>query len=538
MRNVKTVILALTLSVLMLGCGISDQLVKSTENNIKLLDKSIKVNEKYSKNFNNSTLYVKHKVLADREGLSKLAEDLLKYNSTLVKAKSNLEEILKKDDSNDENNLRRLIKTSRDMNDKITKNRFSIEDKLNLYEDFKEKSFLWTSNALEKADKIEKNLNKLTDTIDSKKKLFPNRAKDIEARTNQQIAMIKESILHIKEINGEKDIVKFLKIKDFAANKTSVLLNIIIEKNNEIEELSNSKTRILKEARILNFIEGKVFSWDDYSDWNTEKSKVFNKIPISNEMANKINKRNIEMIASYPAFIGAYNCKTDKDICKIFEKIMVNREFASRGHTKGELYLNNIIYKYQFKYIDIENGKEVEHNWTEVTENVFYKYASYVGHEIMSKPYGVFANESMKQPNPVGISKVGNKEYGEWKKDPETGESFWSFYGKYMLFSQLINTFSGNNNHKYYRSDYNNWNTNYRNARFTGRENRYSYYGSNNYTSRGFSANNITRKYNNNRNFQQNRKINQSRSNISSRSGSARNTGAKIRARGASGGGK
>ncbi len=52
---------------------------------------------------------------------------------------------------------------------------------------------------------------------------------------------------------------------------------------------------------------------------------------------------------------------------------------------------------------------------------------------------------------------VGNSEYGEWKKDDQ-GSSFWSWYGKYALFSNLF-FFPPS---YYHYGSWNRWNNNYR----------------------------------------------------------------------------
>ena len=148
------------------------------------------------------------------------------------------------------------------------------------------------------------------------------------------------------------------------------------------------------------------------------------------------------------------------------------------------------------------------------TEDEYNKNAEFEGHEIYSKPYGFFNNEALNAPNPVGISTVGNPKYGEWKTDSSTGQSFWSYYGQFRLLSDVIDIFAGNN-HRYYRSDYDHWNNNYRNQRYTGSEDRYSYGGS---------------VMNSSGNYKSNGSVNNGNS--------LRGVGAVTRGRGASGGGK
>jgi hypothetical protein len=48
----------------------------------------------------------------------------------------------------------------------------------------------------------------------------------------------------------------------------------------------------------------------------------------------------------------------------------------------------------------------------------------------------------VRAPQPPGYQYVGDPRYGEWKKEPG-GNSFWSFYGKYMFFSSMFNMMAG-----------------------------------------------------------------------------------------------
>ena len=77
---------------------------------------------------------------------------------------------------------------------------------------------------------------------------------------------------------------------------------------------------------------------------------------------------------------------------------------------------------------------------------------------ILSKPYGVFEQDRITQATPPGMAYVGNDRYGEWKKD-DTGNSFWSWYGKYALFSHLF--FFPPSYFGY--GGWNSWNNTYRN---------------------------------------------------------------------------
>ena len=66
--------------------------------------------------------------------------------------------------------------------------------------------------------------------------------------------------------------------------------------------------------------------------------------------------------------------------------------------------------------------------WHEVPEAFFEYHSSDMGMEIVSKVKGKIS----KVATPTGYSHyVGNTSMNKWKKD-NNGNSFWSFYGKYV----------------------------------------------------------------------------------------------------------
>jgi hypothetical protein len=93
-----------------------------------------------------------------------------------------------------------------------------------------------------------------------------------------------------------------------------------------------------------------------------------------------------------------------------------------------------------------------------VDPSFYEQNLEFLGMAILSKPYGVFEQDRITQATPPGMAYIGNDRYGEWKKD-ETGNSFWSWYGKYALFSHLF--FFPPSYFGY--GGWNSWNNTYRN---------------------------------------------------------------------------
>ncbi len=113
-------------------------------------------------------------------------------------------------------------------------------------------------------------------------------------------------------------------------------------------------------------------------------------------------------------------------------------------------------------------------NWIEVSPIYFKKYQNSLGMEVGRKIDGKTSNNV----TPPGYSNyVGNEQYGHWEKD-SSGDSFWVFYAKYRILSDLFGYGMG-----YYRPTYRSW--------YDGR----SYYRSNRdyYGGGGFGSSSYTK---------------------------------------------
>lgn len=101
--------------------------------------------------------------------------------------------------------------------------------------------------------------------------------------------------------------------------------------------------------------------------------------------------------------------------------------------------------------------------WEEVSEQYFRKNENNLGMEIASKNTTGIISKSAAPPGYGNY--VGNSQYGRWQTG-SNGNSFWSFYGKYMMMSTMFDLMR----RPYYRSDY----SHYRNGGYRGSR---PYYG-------------------------------------------------------------
>ncbi|MBF0118686.1 MAG: hypothetical protein HQK79_07600 [Desulfobacterales bacterium] len=105
----------------------------------------------------------------------------------------------------------------------------------------------------------------------------------------------------------------------------------------------------------------------------------------------------------------------------------------------------NFIKTYYHKYKIVTEEKTTETDWKETSKNYFDKYYPFLGMTIWSKKDGKESTDA----NPPGYEYVGNSKYGQWKTD-SSGNSFWEFYGKYRMFSDLLGGFLNRDNYNTY----------------------------------------------------------------------------------------
>jgi hypothetical protein len=171
------------------------------------------------------------------------------------------------------------------------------------------------------------------------------------------------------------------------------------------------------------------------------------------------------------------------------------KEYADEGDYSILLYDMNYAeqkdqYQHQYRIIYEPKGADTVRvrttDWLAVSPIFFEKHIDNLGMALVSKTNG----KVEKAVGPPGYhTYVGNEKYGEWRRGSD-GNSFWEFYGKYALLSNLF----GMNRYPVYYSRYDDYYRNYRpfGRTYYGRENNggTNIYGTNGRYSKNTSAGN------------------------------------------------
>ncbi len=192
-------------------------------------------------------------------------------------------------------------------------------------------------------------------------------------------------------------------------------------------------------------------------------------------------KRLNTLIYSLILILGLGACGSDKPIDRLKKEMDAYPEYSIMLHDMREsgAVLPEYFHRYKLVYalpID-DNPDSLEFlsnitTWLEVPENYYRDNQNYLGMVLASKSRdGKISNDKF----PPGYQYMGNPQYGQWRQNSD-GTSFWEFYGKYAMMSQVFGLLGGG---PIFRND---WNT-YRDYRgsnrpYFGRNNRYGTFGS------------------------------------------------------------
>ncbi|PID52092.1 MAG: hypothetical protein CR972_03645 [Candidatus Moraniibacteriota bacterium] len=354
--------------------------------------------------------------------------------------------------------------------------------------------------------------------------------------TNADLALLADSV------NDIKNILLSLQKKqpDFLA---------------KIDQLYHSYSKILEDMRIENYVKIGRASWDDSSDWNTTKEVFITSKQVSEEVLEFFSTKS-EIGTFYAGLFGSGGFKLQANITqKYWDALGINpkQNWPSNSHNMAEYWVEDVILIAFHKYIIVQDGVEKKTDWVRVDEDFYWENEQNLGMTIVSKPYGMYESEVVKQAMPAGMNCIatprvaadgsvsGSNQYGEWKKDTSTGSYFWSAFAGSAVANML---FGGNT---YYYNDWNTWNKNYRGKKaYYGNDDQYGTYGYHTYRSgsrynQGYYAKANPESVRKSRTERVSTKNNVNRSHATNRSQkvSVRGAGPANRGRGASGkGGK
>ena len=251
-------------------------------------------------------------------------------------------------------------------------------------------------------------------------------------------------------------------------------------------ELLLSKAKVLIDMQVKYFFVPERYSWNNYSDYNTQMRYIYDPIEIGYEQYQTLlTKENTKLSTALSP-----HRYTGHPVYELHgQNIFDMAEKWPSNSTNAEYWLKELYPKYYHKYMVFIDGFRTELEWMEVDEKQFYRHIPHFGMQIYSKPYGMFSDEAIVNAAPVAMAFVDNKMYGKWLEGPEG--KYWKFNPKYEQ------TFALYMIQDYYSEDeYNEWKkSQIKRVDFYGLTHRYGTYSTETYKHPTYLNSNFVRLY-------------------------------------------
>ena len=274
---------------------------------------------------------------------------------------------------------------------------------------------------------------------------FPDHKTAIHNRLAPFLKLAQASQTHLQTVDRQFDLHQAGSGADYAAFTDSTLalsrnhekaaaLQATAEK--EIQQLYKSYTKVLKDMKATYHVTVKRESWDENADYYRPKFTTFTR-EVSPAAYEALTAGNIDSIADITA--GFSGSRFSSKIGNTWNNLSINPtdNWPDRYHNAASFWVEDSKESYFHKYILEQDGETTETDWQKVDENFYDANLEFLGMAILAKPYGTFEKDRLTQAAPPGMAYVGNSQYGEWKEN-ESGDRFWSWYGKYAFFSNLF----------------------------------------------------------------------------------------------------
>ena len=295
---------------------------------------------------------------------------------------------------------------------------------------------------------------------------FPDLTEKINARFAPAARLSQESTTHLTTITTQYSKHQAGQDTDYASFTDSfqaLTLGLTqiqaLEKTitQQMAQLNTSYTKILKDMKEDYYVTIKRESWDENSDFYDPKFATFTR-QVSPEAYEALTSDTIDTIGTITA--GFTGSRFSNQVGEAWDELNIDPadQWPSRSHNAATFFVEEANEVYYHKYLLEKEGETKETDWEKVDADFYDANFEFLGMAILAKPYGMFEEDRLTQAAPPGMAYVGNSKYGEWQKD-NTGNSFWSWYGKYALFSMLL----GPRPFYYGHNSWNGWNNNYRN---------------------------------------------------------------------------
>ncbi|MBF0369053.1 MAG: hypothetical protein HQL52_06315 [Magnetococcales bacterium] len=354
----------------------------------------------------------------------------------------------------------------------------------------------WVAQAQSHIQQLDQWLDEGLSAVDQAKKDYPDRADAILSRFVPLQKHVAKAHSGYEKARGEVDKLS-ANTADYGVlgdNVTVVTQRLeSMEKalpafESTLSELYQSYSKTLVDMRIRYFVQVGRAAWCEGESCGNGSTVFYSPVEVDEGSFEYFDALTLDLIAKErPGWSSdtftLHIPKQRWDILKIRKNF--NRQSV---YDYADYWLEKLYIKTYHKYAILQNGKMTETDWQPVQEPFYWANERNLGMTLVAKPFGAFEDESFVSPAPVGLSFIapptlvdghptGSNQYGEWHHDGSSGQSFWAFYGKYRVISDLMTGSIGYG--RYGWNEYDHWYRNYRSKEepYYGEKEEYGTYG-------------------------------------------------------------
>ncbi|MCF8087477.1 MAG: hypothetical protein K9K63_16945 [Desulfotignum sp.] len=282
-------------------------------------------------------------------------------------------------------------------------------------------------------------------TVDKALADFPDNESTIRSRFAPFLQIQQDAARHLEGVNTQFDRYAGNKEADFAvfadshaalAQTAATIDKLAGDLQKDFQQLYQSYTKVLKDMKIDYHVTVKRESWDENANYYDPRFFTYQR-EVPADVYEQVTADDVDTLAEITA--GFFGSKLVNRIGDPWNRLDIDptENWPGRSHNAASFWIDESEETFFHNYILEQNGETSETGWEQVDEKVYDANLEYLGMAVLAKPYGVFEKDRLTEAAPPGMAYVGNPEYGEWRQD-DSGNRFWSWYGRYAFFSNLF----------------------------------------------------------------------------------------------------